>query len=119
MFYNYANFPEIKAAIRKKIYRMKKQKKTTIIYQTLHSLTALSRARSKQYKRSRQAGELGILGQKGSQVEVTSNSSGGDGRRANRVPSVKIPLIHPEILITDKPKRLGAGLSSFGNEWRV
>ena len=27
MFYNYANFPEIKAAIRKKIYRMKKQKK--------------------------------------------------------------------------------------------
>ena len=50
---------------------------------------------------------------------MTRNSSGGDGRRANRVPSVKIPLIHPEILITDKPKRLGAGLSSFGNEWRV
>ena len=50
---------------------------------------------------------------------MTRNSSGGDGRRANRVPSVKIPLIHPEILITDKPKSLGAGLSSFGNEWRV
>lgn len=50
---------------------------------------------------------------------MKKNSSDSDGRRENRVPSVKIPLIHPKILITDKPKRLGAGLSSFGNEWSV
>ena len=120
MLYNYANFPEIlKDSHQKENLQGEKTKENSIIYQTFHSLTALSRARNKQYKRSRQGGELGILGQKVSQVEVKKNSSGSDGRKENRVPSVKFPLIHPKILIIDKPKRLGAGSSSFGNEQRV